>query len=221
MSKLDDKHKAIYSTTFKRMDSTEEEPSRTFQFIISTESKDRHGTIIKSDGWDLKNFNANPIVAFMHNTSNDWWSGTSLDPDDLLGPGRAWVEDGKLMGEVTFEDKETNPKADKIMRKVLNGTLKATSVGFRPIDGHWGEEKNNENPDTYYYDKSELLEFSIVAIPSNPDALMRSYESELRKMLPEKPTEKKKQINNSLIKAKNQNRRNKIFINSLNNFKDA
>ena len=218
MSKID-KHKSVYSTTFKRMGGTDEEPSRTFQFVISTETIDRHGTIIKSDGWSLENFNANPIVAFMHNTSNDWWSGTSLDPDDLLGPGRAWVEDGKLMGEVTFEDKETNPKADKIMRKVLNGTLKATSVGFRPIDGHWGEERNNEDPDTYYYDRSELLEFSIVAIPSNPDALMRSYESELKKMLPKKPSEKKEDKVKIVDSMAGRVMEHKLFINK--NFKNV
>ena len=198
MTQIQKKHKSIYTTTFKRMGEGDE--SRTFQFVISTESRDRHGTVIKADGWSLENFNANGIVAFMHNTSNDWWSGSSLDPDDILGPGRAWIEDGKLIGEVTFEDKETNPKAHKIMGKILSGTLRATSVGFSPIEGHWGVLEDNEDTGTYYYDRAELLEFSIVAIPSNPEALMRSYNPELLKMLPPNPNEQKgENVENKIV----------------------
>lgn len=218
MTAQHNKHRSVHTTPFKRME--QEDDSRTFRFVISTEARDRHGTVIKADGWQLENFNANPIVAYMHQTDSSWWSETGPNPDHILGVGRAYIEDNQLIGEVTFEDAETNPLADKIMRKIIHGTLRATSVGFRHIDGHWGIRDNGEDPDTYYYDKAELLEFSIVNIPSNPEALMRSYEPELLKMLPPKPTKETKR-KSLLLGCKNQVRRNQSFINSLNLLKDA
>jgi hypothetical protein len=50
-------------------------------------------------------------------------------------------------------------------------------VGFVPIRGHWGQEKSEEDPKTYYFDEQVLKEFSIVHIPSNPDAIKKSMES--------------------------------------------
>lgn len=212
MTAIAAKHRSIHTTPFKRMDGEE---SRTFQFVISTEARDRHGTVIKADGWELENFNANPIVAYMHQTDSKWWSETPPDPDHILGVGRAFIEEGQLIGEVTFEDAETNPLADKIMRKIMHGTLRATSVGFRHIDGHWGVVEDDEDTGTYYYDRAELLEFSIVNIPSNPEALMRSYEPELLKMLPPNPNT---EVSDSTDESNGDNRadlvrENQLFIN--------
>lgn len=144
--------------------------NRTVEFVISTNDKDRHGTILNMQNWDLTNYNLNGIVGYNHEVYS------STNPDLILGTGKAYVEgegdDAKLIGQVTFETEDVNPLAEKIFRKVLNGTLKATSVGFMPIsvNGKYGEERNG----TYYYYGQELLEFSIVNIPSNPKAVKRS-----------------------------------------------
>lgn len=176
-----------------------DEDSRKVQFIISDESKDRHGTVLNMDGWNLEHFNRNGIVGYQH----DVYGGGMCkgpDPDQVIGKGRAWLEDGMrangqagrlLMGEVEFEPKEINPLAEKIYRKVLNGTFKATSVGFRSIGGgrmvndETGEEEKLKKPPfnvpkghTFYYEGQELLEFSIVNIPSNPNALKRDLRSQ-------------------------------------------
>ena len=58
------------------------------------------------------------------------------------------------------------------------------SVGFIPREWHWGDTKKGEERDVLYLDKNELLEVSIVAVPSNPDALKRSYE-DLRNDIPQ------------------------------------
>lgn len=149
------------------------EKTRTVRFTISTSAKDRHGTVLNMDGWQLDNFNRNPIVGYQHNVYGDnMCSGPN--PDDVLGPARAWMEDGRLMGEVTFETADINPQAEKIFRKVLNGTLRATSVGFLEVgEGRYEykkDEKGNIVDQTYYFAGQELLEFSIVNIPSNPEA---------------------------------------------------
>lgn len=152
------------------------EKTRTIEFVISSNSKDRHRTVLPVDKWQLENFNRNGIVGYMHNVYGGDMCNAP-DPDDVIGSGRAWIENGELIGSVTFEPAEINPKAEKIFRKVLAGTLKATSVGFDPIgEGRWGDGEESErgtNP-TYYFEAQELLEFSIVNIPSNPDALRRS-----------------------------------------------
>jgi len=146
--------------------------NRTVEFIISTNNKDRHGTVLNMDGWNLENYNLNGIVGYNHEVYG------STDPDLILGIGKAHTEgegdDKKLIGTVTFETEDVNPLAEKIFKKVMNGTLKATSVGFTPVavNGKYGEERGG----TYYYYGQELLEFSIVNIPSNPKAVKRSAE---------------------------------------------
>lgn len=152
------------------------EETRTVEFIISSADKDRHGTVLNMKGWQLDNFNANPIVGYQHNVY-----GHNLcypdNPDNVLGPGRAYLEGDKLIGAVTFEEKEINPLAEKIFQKVLNGTLRATSVGFLEVgEGKYGdgEERQGGKEETYYFAGQELLEFSIVNIPSNPKAVGRS-----------------------------------------------
>jgi hypothetical protein len=151
------------------------EQTRKVQFVLSTSARDRHRTVLNQTSWKLENFNRNPIVGYQHNVYGD--PCREPNPDDILGPARAWVEDGMLIGEVTFETKDINPLADKIFRKILNGTLRATSVGFMPVGtGKFGEGEEGEGADneTYYFEGQELLEFSIVNIPSNPEAVKRS-----------------------------------------------
>jgi HK97 family phage prohead protease len=150
--------------------------SRVIPFIFSTSGPDRHKTVLNQDNWDLKNFKTNGIVGYMHDVYGSWFGGS--DPDDVIGKAKAWVEDGKLKGEIEFEPADINPKADKIFRKIAFGSLNAVSVGFMPIgDGHQGNEDDGEDPKLYYYHGQELLEISVVNIPSNPDALKeRAFE---------------------------------------------
>lgn len=163
------------------------EETRTIEFVISSDAKDRHGTRMNMDNWQLDNFNANPIVGYQHNV----YGGGLCEPpnpDDVIGKGRAWIEEqpaskdsGKekrklLIGSVTFETADINTKAEKIFRKVLFGSLRAASVGILPVGkGKYGEgeEARGEVNETYYFDGQELLEFSIVNLPSNTEAMKR------------------------------------------------
>ena len=155
-----------------------DEESRTVEFVASDNSVDSYGTILPVDKWDLKRYERNGIVGYMHDVYGESWT-KSADPDDIIGKGEAFVEDEKLIVRITFEPKELNERADKIFRKVQFGTLNAVSVGFVPTaKGHKGNEERGENPDVYYYNGQELLEVSIVNIPSNANALRRSIEAE-------------------------------------------
>ena len=152
------------------------ETTRTVQFVISNSTRDRHRTVLDPTKWQLDNFNRNGIVGYQHNVYGDGMCD-GPNPDDVIGRGRAFLEGDQLIGEVTFEPADINPQAEKIFRKVLFGSLRATSVGFTEIGkGKYGTGKEAAgSPDeTYYFAGQELLEFSIVNIPSNPDATKRA-----------------------------------------------
>jgi len=161
----------------REFDRAKAEETRTVEFIISSAARDRHDSILNMKGWQLDNFNRNPIVGYQHNV----YGGNmclAANPDDVLGPGRAFLEEDKLIGEVTFETKDINPQAEKIFRKVLNGTLRATSVGFLEVGSgkmkKTLDDQGNVIDEVYHFAGQELLEFSIVNIPSNPEAVGRS-----------------------------------------------
>ena len=158
--------------------------SRTRKFIISTNARDRHGTVLNPKKWNLKNYKKNPIVGYAHDIYGGMCS--SPDPDKIIGKGKVYLEDDNLMGEVTFEPADINEFADKILKKIDFGTLRATSVGFYPEGkGKYGKEKEAEGEDneTFYYAGQELLEFSIVNITSNPEAVKRSMPKRIKNFL--------------------------------------
>ena len=155
-----------------------DEETRTVEFVASDNSVDSYGTVLPVDKWDLTRYQNNGIVGYMHDVYGDSWT-KSADPDDVIGKGVAFVEDEKLVVRITFEPKELNEKADKIFRKLQFGSLHAVSVGFRATaKGHKGDEERGEDPKVYYYGGQELLEVSVVNIPSNANALKRAMEEE-------------------------------------------
>lgn len=168
-------NKNYISGEIRAFDRKKAEETRTVEFVISDETRDRHGTVIPISAWNIDKYNQNGIVGYMH----DVYGGDVSNPDLILGRGEAFIEENKLIGRVTFEPADINPLAEKIFKKVLHGTLKATSVGFRETArGRWGEGEEavaGKTP-TYYFGGVELLEFSIVNIPSNPNALRRQME---------------------------------------------
>ena len=155
-----------------------DEETRTVEFVASDSSVDSYGTVLPVDKWDLKRYENNGIVGYMHDVYGDSWT-KSADPDDVIGKGVAFVEDDKLIVRITFEPKDLNERADKIFRKFQFGSLHAVSVGFRATaKGHMGDEERGEDPKVYYYGGMELLEVSVVNIPSNANALKRALEEE-------------------------------------------
>lgn len=150
------------------------EDERTITFVASDSTRDSAGTVLNQDNWDLTRFNANGIIGYQHKVYGGW--DDTDNPDNVIGKGHAYVENGKLMVDITFEPKEINELAEKIYQKVLFGSLRAVSVGFLPIGkGRFGEGADAE---TYYFAGQQLLEVSVVNIPANPNALRKSMEAE-------------------------------------------
>lgn len=156
--------------------------SRIIPFVLSTPQRDRHHTILNQANWHLDNFRANPVIGYMHNLYGDLCNAP--DPDDVLGSGvDARVEDMNgilcLTDSGRFDPPEINLKGDKVFRKLMLGSLRAVSVGFSDLGkGRWGqgEEAAEKENETYYFEGQELMEWSVVNIPSNAGAGKRANE---------------------------------------------
>lgn len=133
--------------------------------ILSTETKDRDGDIIRVEGWDLKYFNAHPVLVDGHKYDSQSQIG---EWEDLKVVGK------RLQGIASYYIDEGNAAADWAYVVAEKGRA-AYSVGFIPDmskavrldddDGWWP---------TYEFNGQELLECSHVVVPSNPQAVQRS-----------------------------------------------
>lgn len=136
--------------------------TRTIDFIISTAAADRYGDTVQVKGWDLRNYRKNPVVLFGHNSRE-------------LPIGRAtktWKDTDALMSQAQFMDEEVSEFADSVYRMLIEGYLKAVSVGFRPLEYEWIKNDKDEYTGGINFKKQELLEFSVVPIPANPECLI-------------------------------------------------
>ena len=146
--------------------------SRTFRFTISTANIDRDQDTISVTGWDLSAFLRNPVVLWNHGKDANvgtWPIGRAVDvkPDG-----------GVLKASVIFDPADmpiTGPAAEACVRKLQNGSLAATSVGFRPLEYSVSDDPARD-PTGWMpgidFKRQELLELSIVAIPANSEALL-------------------------------------------------
>ncbi len=149
------------------LDDEQKAVARALEFTISSEIVDRDQEVISFDGWDLKNYKKNPVVLFGHNYS--------IPP--VAKAVRIWksTTDRKLKAKVVFPEPEVSSLSDTLYRLYKDGFMSAVSVGFLPkkIDHHSGTERGKEDPWRTYL-KQELLEFSLVPVPANPEALITS-----------------------------------------------
>jgi HK97 family phage prohead protease len=163
-------NKPVIREAVVRALSDDNKQNREAEFVISTEAADTYGTVFKISGWDLKRYENNPVVFYAHRSFSD-------NPDMLIGTSVVRIEDNKLIAVVRFESAEINLIAEKVWQKVQAGTLRMASIGAIPKKGHYGDEKLGEDKDVIYFDEQELLEWSIVPIGSNPEALKREAQT--------------------------------------------
>jgi HK97 family phage prohead protease len=138
--------------------------------VTATASKeviDRDGDVIKVSGIDTKNWKKNPVIMLFHNY-HDFPIG--------LGIGKkAWVDGNELKVKFKFLI-EDNEKAFQAARLWKAGALKGLSVGFKPDYSsiEYPEKKEGKKVASRIFNNVELLEVSVVPVPSNQEALMAS-----------------------------------------------
>ena len=137
------------------------------RFVVSTPNPDRENDTVALDGWELVNYRRNPVVLWGHD-------------QDCLPIGRAidiGIEDGALKASVQFVPASVphvGEKAEAVLWLCQNGFLSATSVGFRPLDYDIAVDRDHREGwfPPMDFKRQELLEFSIVTIPANAEALI-------------------------------------------------
>ena len=135
-------------------------------FTVSDESLNSYGSWVLTAGIEMTNFLKNPIMLYNHNRA---WRGTE---DEVLPIGR-WlnpkIEKASLLAEPDFD--MNDPFAAKIGNKVEKGFLKGASIGIKVIE--YSEDPKYLKPGQRCatITKCELVEISIVDIPSNKNAV--------------------------------------------------
>ena len=132
--------------------------NRSMRFLISTDSVDRDDDVLDPKGWELERYKTNPVVMFAH----DYKSLPVAKCIDIHQTSKG------LEAVAEFPPAGTYQFADTVYDMLKAGFLNSTSVGFRPIDFEQAKDRKG-----YNFRKQELTEFSIVPIPSNPDALVQ------------------------------------------------
>lgn len=134
-----------------------------FEAVITTSAPDRHGENIATEGIETENYLKNPVVLYGHD-----YSGLPI---------------GKAISLKTFKNKMTArfqlatdilPFADTVGQMIKAGYLNAVSIGGRVLD--WSEDYRTIL-------KMEMVEFSVVPVPANSQAIItgRSFEKAIGK----------------------------------------
>ena len=146
----------------------EEQQNDIYTFVVSTPEVDRYGTIIIPSGINYTAYLNNPIVLAQHN-ADEWPIGKCL----------GFMMNGENL-EATLQLHRITDEACEVADLVAAGYVKAVSVGIIPTES---EEQTIDGKKVTIYTKSELVEFSVVSIPANRDALIKKSIKELFKSL--------------------------------------
>lgn len=152
--------------------------------IINDESavNDRGYRLLNS-GLDRSRYDKNPVMLHQH------------DVDQIIGHCTSlYISGSKLMGTFEFDD---DPLSRDIEHKAMNGSLKGVSASFYV--------RNTENrPEGEFVTEWELLEVSLVTLPSNPNAVKLSSTYGLN-LTPEEASGKIMQLSASMLPIEQNN----------------
>lgn len=159
-----------FSTEKMYPTAAEKVSERCLAFKISTDAVDREGDVVRQEGWDFTHYLNNPVVLWGHDARRfSSLIGRCVDLSTAAGITRATVEfapaDVPVVGQM----------AEGVYQMCDKGFIHATSVGFRPLEWEFTDDKARGADDWWPgvdFLRQELLEFSICSIPANPEALI-------------------------------------------------
>lgn len=141
---------------------------RTIVSTINTPSVDRYMTVILPEGAALDNYRRNPVVLYNHCGSG---------PDDFPIGKNLWIKvvKNRIVAKTKFLPEGKLERADKVFDLYDLGFLNAWSVSLLPLEyGRPTPEEVKKTPDwaeaSLIYRQWELLEYSCVTVPGNPEA---------------------------------------------------
>jgi len=132
------------------------------EHFISTETPDRHGDIVRAKGMQVK---GKPVVLLGHG-----WDTMGREPiAKPLGFDKRAEHKGVpgIIAKTQFFDDDVGRR---LFRKTTEGFMPNWSIGFlpikmRPMQDDTGQEIRGRDIQVW-----ELLEYSLVAVPAQPDA---------------------------------------------------
>lgn len=159
--------------------------SATFTVVTRQKQPNRHGNMVQivpgdnGQGMTIEDWSANPVVLFDHGQGLSMPIGTAMRDGELY-----WqASKNKAVSTVFFS--QSLPEAAAIYALIDEGILRAASVQFIPTKAMRLAYKPDKLPDGvqsldyvgYDFVESQLLEWSVVAIPADPGALKKSLDA--------------------------------------------
>ena len=142
-----------------------------YSVTIFANELSRDGMSVDLDGMDFANYEKNPVVLYAHDHVGRTESG-GLPIGRTLRLAR--TRDGHIRANFEFLAGDTF--SERVRNAWEKGFLRGASIGWRPVETRpYGRGLRAV--------KSELLEWSIVAVPADPDALRDVYLRVVRAML--------------------------------------
>ena len=135
-----------------------------YEATIAANEKVRQPPELEFEGLSTENYLRNPVVMWAHDSMGRSPSG-GLPIGRTLRLNR--TQDGQIIAE--FEFLGDDPFAQRVRNAWDKGFLRAASISWIPVesvpvgDGRWRDTR------------SELLEWSIVSVPADPDALREAH----------------------------------------------
>jgi HK97 family phage prohead protease len=142
----------------------EDAAERVLQFTISTGAVDRENDTLDVNGWKLDEFEKSGVVLWAHDRANP----------PIAKPLKVWVEGDALKARAQFPDRDTHKFGALIYRLLKGGYVRGVSVGFRPIEWSYNEDRG---PYAIDFHRQELVEFSPVPVAANPEAMIEAGKS--------------------------------------------
>lgn len=132
---------------------------RQVRVVVSTPTVDRSGDIVEVAGIDLTAYRKNPVVLYQHDHDEPVARCIEID-----------LKGAALEALVQFPPEKTAEKSDEVYGLIKAGVINAASIGFIPKE--YGYIDPKEPWRGRRFSSCEMLEFSFVSVPCNPDALI-------------------------------------------------
>ncbi len=138
---------------------------RQIRVLASSKDLDRYDEIILPSAFreHLDNYMRNPVVLSAHLPRS-----SSGEPTIVGRTIKIWIDKTGLWAIIEFAQTDF---AEEYWQLYRDGFMKAVSIGFIPIES---KEERIDGKQVRIYTQVELLEISLVAVPANPFALVKS-----------------------------------------------
>ena len=146
-----------------------------YSVTIFANELSRDGMSVDLEGMDFSNYEKNPVVLYAHDHVGRTDSG-GLPIGRTLRLAR--TRGGHIRAD--FEFLAGDEFAERVRNAWERGFLRGASIGWRPVE----TQPSGRGARAV---RSELLEWSIVAVPADPDALRDVYLRVVRAMLSAPP----------------------------------